>query len=106
MTLAICLSRQCDILINDFCIVSLIQYLSSKNVLNGKAFYSSAAAKHKTKTGTEQTGSDKENKANAKVFCISTFSTLQLSVVHITFFSLWTHRTETDFQYIFLLYIK
>lgn len=55
MTLAIYLSRQCDILINDFCIVSLIQYLSSKNVLNGSAFYSSAAAKHKTKTGTEQT---------------------------------------------------
>lgn len=54
MTLAIYLPRQCDILINDFCIVSLIQYHSSKNVLNGKAFYSSAAAKHKTKTGIEQ----------------------------------------------------
>lgn len=55
MTLAICLSRQCDILINDFCIVNPIQYRSSKNVINGKAFYSSAAAKHKTKSGTEQT---------------------------------------------------
>lgn len=50
-------------------------------------------------------GSGKENKANAKVLCISTFSTLQLSVAHVSFFNMWTHRTETDFQYLSLLYI-
>lgn len=102
MTLAICIPKQHDILINDLCIVSLIQYLSFKNVLNGKAFYSSAAAKHKTQTYTEQTVVLTKKITPTQKFSVYQHFllrfTLQLSVAYVSFFNMWNHGTEADFQ--------